>query len=126
MIGNRGILVLKITFVVSVLNFSFWSWIKDYTGLQTYYVGNAISYTGYTYVLYEYARAMYRKRKEFSSLLTWSEVILAASINNLLDELFFDPQKLSWNEYLAFIIIIAIAVYNEKRRNKKNSTGIDR
>ena len=120
MIGNRGILILKITFVLSVLNFSFWGWIKDYTGLQTYYVGNAISYTGYTFVLWEYAKAMYRKRKEFSSLLTWSEVILAASVNNLLDELFFEPTKLSWNEYAGFCIIILIALYNDAKRKKQN------
>lgn len=30
------------------------------------------------------------------------------TINNLMDELFFDPKKLSWNEYVFALIIIVV------------------
>lgn len=35
------------------------------------------------------------------------------TINNLMDELFFDPKKLSWNEYL-FAIIIVVVILKRK------------
>jgi hypothetical protein len=59
---------------------------------------------GYTYVLW----------KTHGGVI--SEIIFAGATNVVVDELFFDPAKFSWNEYIFFTIIILIIVYNGKRK----------
>ena len=112
--------VLKITFILSVLNFSLWSWIKDMTGLQVYYIGNAAAYVGYLYVIYVIVDKSYKANSKHSDLLTWCEIALGAALSNLIDELFFDPTVLSWNEYIGLLLIIAYALYNDRKRKRQN------
>lgn len=103
---------------MSVLNFSLWSHIKEWTGVGVWYYGNALAYVGYVYVIYEFSRLAYKTNKKFGSLLTWCEIALGASLANLMDELFFDPTKLDINEYIGFALIIIIAIYNDRKRKK--------
>lgn len=45
-------------------------------------------------------------------------------VNNVLDELFFDPKKFGWNEYaLAGIIIIVTLINTWKDARKQSRTG---
>lgn len=118
MTGTKVGLVLKITFIMSILNFSLWGTIKEMTGFGIWYYGNAMAYVGYIYVIYEFTRILYRTEKKYSNLLTWAEVALGAAISNLMDELFFDPTKLGVNEYIGFTVIVVIAIYNDYKRKK--------
>jgi len=118
--NNRAELVLKITFVMSVINYSLWSYIEDWIGIKVFYYGNAASYVGYLYVIYEYTRILYKQNNKFSELITWSEIALASAVSNLADELFFDPTELSINEYVGFLLIIIMAVYNDHKRKRSN------
>ena len=113
--NNRAELVLKITFVMSVINYSLWSYIEEWIGIKVFYYGNAASYVGYLYVIYEYTRILYKQNNKFSELITWSEIALASAVSNLADELFFDPTELSINEYVGFLLIIIMAVYNDHK-----------
>lgn len=118
MIGNRAALLFKATFVMSLFNFSFWKYIKEVTGVGVWYYGNAAAYVGYVYVIYEFVRIGYKSNKKLGNLLTWSEIALGASISSFMDELFFDPTKLDVNEYIGFLIIIMIALYNDRQRKR--------
>jgi hypothetical protein len=42
-------------------------------------------------------------------------VMHVTAANNLLDELFFDPLKVDYNEYLTLIVTILIVYYNRDR-----------
>jgi len=97
--------ILIISFVVSLVTYTFWCPIKEYTGVPIFYVGTAAAFVGYTFVLW-------RKFKN-----VWTEIILAATSNALVDELFFDPTKLSLNEYIMFVVIVLIIIYNGRKRH---------
>lgn len=94
--------ILAIGFFLNVLSCSFWEPIKEYTGFSIYYIGTAISYFCYALVLYRVYKNI------------WTELILAGTINVLLDELFFDPHKLSFNEYLFFTLATLWTLKREK------------
>lgn len=103
---------------MSLLNFSFWNYIKETTGIGIWYFGNAAAYMGYVFVIYEFVRIGYKANKKLANLLTWSEVALGAALSNFTDELFFDPTKMEVNEYIGFFIIIIIALYNDRKRKR--------
>jgi len=42
-------------------------------------------------------------------------VVWLLSLNNLGDELFFDPTEMDWNEWIGFLLIIAITLAQRKR-----------
>jgi hypothetical protein len=117
-VTGRGEIVLKVTFVCAILSYSFWSRIKQTFDLSIFYPSVALCFLGYTFVIYEFVRIAYKTNKKLSSLLAWSEVILATTISNVLDEMFFDPTKLELNEYIGFVLIILIAVFNDYKRKK--------
>ena len=53
-----------------------------------------------------------------SSKGKWSIVffiIFLTSLNNFIDELFFNPAEYDWNEYTAFSLIVLITILNLKR-----------
>ena len=117
---GKGRLVFKITFVAAILSYSFWSHIKEWFDIQIFYPTVALCFLGYTYVIYEFVKEGYKVDKKLSSMLLWSEVILMTNISSVLDELFFDPTKLGVNEYIGFFLIILTALYNERKRQKRN------
>lgn len=47
-------------------------------------------------------------------------VMHVTSINNLLDELFFNPLIIDYNEYLTLIITIIIVYYNKEKWSSTN------
>lgn len=60
------------------------------------------------------------------SIKIWSSVLLWLSINNVLDEFFFNPKKFGINEYIISIVIVAsltLQYYNGKR--KRNTSIIN-
>ncbi len=113
---DRSKIVLKVTFVLAILSYSFWSYIKELTGIRIFYPTMALCFSGYTYVIYEFVRIAYKTNKKLRSLLLWAEIILASTLSSLLDEIFFNPTVIELNEYIGFLIIIIIAIYNDRKR----------
>lgn len=60
--------------------------------------------------------------RKYSWYIVWVEAAYMAAYSNLLDELFFDPTAISWNEYIAFLLITIFAVYNGRKRNQRRKT----
>lgn len=116
-------LIFKITFVLSIINHSFWSFIKEAWDIRIFHPTNALTFVGYLYIIYEFTKRACNVDDRFHSLLLWAEIALGAAVSNLLDEMFFDPTKLGINEYISFALIIAYTIYNDKRR--KNSVRRD-
>lgn len=94
--------LLYLAFIVSLITWSFWTYIKDYTGVQIFYVGVAIFIlllTLYMYIL---------EKGSFIKFL-----LFELSVANLIKELFLDPGKLTLEEamlivYLPFIWYITM------------------
>jgi hypothetical protein len=97
-------IILYISLAISIASYTFWMPIKENWGVSIFYVGTALSLVGYTFVLF----------RKFQCLIT--EIILAATVNNLADELFFEPTRLEVNEYITFLIIVIIILHNGRKR----------
>lgn len=95
--------VLILSFIVSLVTYTFWAPIKEYTGIPIFYVGTAMAFVGYTFVLW-------RKWKN-----VWTEIVLAATTNSLIDELFFDPTEFEINEYLLFLIVVILILRHARQ-----------
>ena len=106
---NNPRLILVITFLIAVITYSLWSYIKAWTGISIFYSGIALSFVGYTYVIKLLIIELSRQNTKYKMYVIFSNIINLATINNLIDEMFFDPKKLQVNEYLAFIILILIS-----------------
>ena len=48
----------------------------------------------------------------------WAFFLLCGAMNNLLDEMFFDPTKLGWSEGILIIVIPAIWLYKKRHERK--------
>ena len=94
-------IILYIAFIISVLTYYLWCFLPK----GTYYIGNAIFI--FLIILYIYLK----NRKS-----TICFVLFFASLNNLLDELFFEPQKIGLNEYLILIVVIFLFIKNARKR----------
>lgn len=70
-------------------------------------MGNAVFITMLSIVIFN-------KYKTFF----WAFFLLCGSINNLLDELLFNPTKLGWNELVLIIFIPAIWLYKTRNDRK--------
>tara|TARA_R110000787_G_scaffold28999_2_gene78955 strand:- start:570 stop:905 length:336 start_codon:yes stop_codon:yes gene_type:complete len=104
--------ILIISFIVAFISYSFWRDLKDAFDIQIFYKGLSLSFVGYTYVIYLFAKD-YKKRY----FVFWSKIVFLTAVNSLVDELLFDPTKLQINEYIGFILTIIIT-YLDHGRNK--------
>ena len=71
-----------------------------------FYHSTAFAFCCFLYSLYQQVRGEW-------SLVVFS--IYALSINNLIDEIFFDPKEMDWNEWISFALIILIVL---QKKNK--------
>ena len=99
--------LLKILILVGIVTYSLWQPILNYTGLHIFYIGNA---------LFIFLMALYIRQISKPSFLTF--FLFCGTLNNLLDELLFDPKKIGINEYIATAIIIIIYFLKEKPLNE--------
>lgn len=90
--------------IVSVVTYSFW----DELETISFYKGNAIFITLLCIVIFM------QNRSYFISFF-----LLCISINNLLDELIFDPTKIGINEYFLLVSIPIIWLIKRKRNARK-------
>jgi hypothetical protein len=94
--------ILYISIFVGVITYTFWNLINE-IGITIFYKGNA---------LFIFLLALYIRQISKPSFITFFLFCLA--LNNLLDELLFDPQKIGWNEYIASAIIIIVYFLKDK------------
>lgn len=104
--------IMKIVFVLStiilIMTYQFWSFIKEHYHVKIYYIGVAISLFGYVLTI-----TMLAIKNNYSKkFVILSEYVLILAMNNLLDELFFDPTKFQLNEYISVGIITLITFKN--------------
>ena len=104
--------ILILSFIVAFISYSFWSDVKAAFDVQIFYKGISLSFVGYSYVVYLFAKDYKR-----SYFVFWSRVIFLTTVNSFVDEIIFDPTKLQLNEYIGFALTIIIA-YLENGNNK--------
>jgi lipoprotein signal peptidase len=97
--------LLKILILVGVVTYSLWQPILNYTGLHIFYIGNA---------LFIFLLALYIRQTSKESILIF--FLFCGTLNNLIDELLFDPQKFGINEIIA-TVLIPIAYYLKSNNN---------
>jgi hypothetical protein len=100
---QKNNIILKIAIFVAIISYSFWNLINEYLGVTIFYVGIALSH---------FLLALYIKQTSKLNFLIF--FLFCVSLNNLLDELVFDPKKIGWNEYLASAIIIVVYLLKDK------------
>ena len=105
---------LILSFICAFFTYSFWECIKNTFGISIFYVGTSLSFVGYTYVIYRLIKIIeIRKNKRF--LLISANIIHLTSINNLLDEMFFDPTIININEYIGYFLITILIIYKHRK-----------
>ena len=123
-------IIIPTTFVLSVLTYTFWGVVKEKTGIRIFYPLNALIMVSYSYVVYYLIKQKYNEKGSFLILLT--RIIYLTTINNLVDEIFFDPTRISINEYVGFAFLVIFTCYNYlkkkwkmtwTRKKKKNFTN---
>lgn len=100
--------ILKISIIVSIVTYSFWQLILKSTGFHIFYIGIALSH---------FLLALYIRQISKPSFIVF--FLFCVTLNNLLDELLFDPQKIGVNEYIATAIIIIIYFLKDKELPKE-------
>jgi hypothetical protein len=85
-------LILVASIIIWVLSYNLWLFL----GVEIYYVGTALLILGSSLVI------DLQEKTKFQQLA--SKLFLILATNNVLDELFFDPQSFDYNEYLSIIL----------------------
>lgn len=97
--------LLYLAFIISLITWSFWTYIEDYTGVQIYHIGVAVFITLLTLNIYLI------EKESFIKFL-----LFELSVTNLIKELFLDPGKLTLEE--AMLIVYLPFIWYITRKNK--------
>ena len=92
--------ILYIATVISLMTYLFWSYLPK----GSFYMGNAI---------FIVLLCVYLFLTEKGSIIKF--ILLALSLNNLLDEIFFDNTKIELNEILTALTIFIFAIIKKKK-----------
>ena len=92
--------ILYIATVVSIITYLFWSYMPK----GSFYIGNAI------FIL---LLCVYLFLNDKESVIKF--ILMSLSINNLLDEVFFDNTKLELNEILTALTIFIFAIIKKRK-----------
>ena len=95
--------ILYAAIFVSFITYNFWKPILKYFDFEIFYIGIA---------LFIFLLALYIRQISKPSFTTFFLFCLA--LNNLLDELLFEPQKIGYNEYIATAIIIVVYLLKDQ------------
>jgi hypothetical protein len=100
---EKNNVILKLAVFTAILVYTFWGFFDEPIASKIFYIGNA---------LFIFLLALYIKQATKKSFLTF--FLFCVTLNNLLDELLFDPQKIGYNEYIATAIIIVVYLLKDK------------
>tara|TARA_B110000977_G_scaffold143019_1_gene181644 strand:- start:1530 stop:1826 length:297 start_codon:yes stop_codon:yes gene_type:complete len=92
--------ILYIATAISLITYLFWGYLPK----GSFYIGNA---------LFILLLCIYLFLTDTESVIKF--ILLSLSLNNLLDEMFFDNTKLELNEILTTITIITFALIKKKK-----------
>ncbi len=108
--------ILITTFTLALFTYSFWGVIKELTGFSLFYYGTCLSFVGYTLVIKLLLIELSKHQKGLVFLIVLASVINNATINSFVDEVFYDPTKIEFNEYIGFVICVFVAIYENRKR----------
>jgi hypothetical protein len=100
---EKNNVILKLAVFTAILVYTFWGFFDEPIASKIFYIGNA---------LFIFLLALYIKQATKKSFITF--FLFCVTLNNLLDELLFDPQKIGYNEYIATAIIIVVYLLKDK------------
>lgn len=106
---------LLLGFISALSAYSFYEVLKPVWD-KCFYMLTCVSFVSYTRVIYLTLKYPHVVKVAFSGY--WKIiglVIHLSTINALLDELFFNPKEIGINEYLAFVSMIGIVLYQRKK-----------
>jgi len=99
--------VLWIAFIISLITYSFWGYIKEATGFRIFYLGVAL------FILLLSYKIRLDDKKSFIKFL-----IYELAVANLIKELFLEPGKLKLGEALLIVIIPFIWYLKNDKYNR--------
>lgn len=116
---DKDKITLIATFAVAFFTYTFWHDVKVWTsptgnpkdGISIFYWGIGLAFVGYTYVAYRFCKRLSKYEKRLGSLVPIAHIIFLSTVNNMVDELIFDPTKRQLNEYIGFVLIIVITYW---------------
>lgn len=109
-------LICILLMIISVITYQFWSILNDLYGIKIFYIGIALVFQGFTFVIWREAKdKMFKYFMEFFTLLCF---------NNLIDEAFFNPTKLEINEIIISIILLTRFILIIWKLAKNNSKSL--
>lgn len=95
-------------------------WLALFTGLATYsfwgYFGAGIFYIGNSFFVFLLCIFLFNKNR--ASLVCF--LLLCLTLNNLLDELLFDPTEIQYNEIVLLIVMPFMWYLKTKKYARKN------
>ena len=94
--------LIKLAVIVFIASFLLWQPLYDWFAFKTYYCGTALTIFIMALLIFIYNKGFF------------AFILLTLSLNNFLDELFFDPTKLQINELLILPISIALWMIYKK------------
>lgn len=98
-------LILYIGLIIGIATYLFWEDLRN-IGFKVFYLGNAI---------FIFSLCFYLFLTETKSFIKY--VLFCLSLNNLCDELFFDPTELGINEIFIALTVVIFAII--RNRNAK-------
>jgi len=105
--------IFGLSLLIIIFSYSFWKVIKENYGIQIFYLGTATAFIGF---ILAYHIRISRDREKYKVITT---IALLLAINNLADELFFDPKTTGINEYLTALLIVLSTLYNYYKKWQK-------
>ena len=99
-------LILYIGLIIGIATYLFWEDLKN-LGFKVFYIGNAI---------FIFSLCLYLFLTDTKSFIKY--IIFCLSLNNLCDELFFDPTKMGINEIFIALTVLIFAIIRNKNAKR--------
>lgn len=104
MIKNRVNILFIISILFWVVSYNIW----QYTAPNIYYIGNAQMIMVCSWMIHQKTNSVHH---------VISRLFLFLAFNNLIDEIFFDPTAVEWNEFVIFALYLIYSLF--KWRNSR-------
>ena len=99
-------LILYIGLIIGIATYLFWENLKN-LGFKVFYIGNAI---------FIFSLCLYLFLTDTKSFIKY--ILFCLSLNNLCDELFFDPTKMGMNEIFIALTVLIFAIIRNKNAKR--------
>jgi hypothetical protein len=99
-------LILYIGLIIGIATYLFWEDLKN-LGFKVFYIGNAI---------FIFSLCLYLFLTDTKSFIKY--ILFCLSLNNLCDELFFDPTKMGMNEIFIALTVLIFAIIRNKNAKR--------